>query len=472
MIGVRGMGSKGARRLCLAAALLCAAGGAAEAAAAPAKPSARHLEWADCEIGVIIHQDVQVYDRSYTSHESTNLPPASVFNPSDLDTDQWIETAAAAGAKYAVLVAKHCSGFSLWPTKAHDYSVASSPWKGGKGDVVADFMASCRKYGIRPGIYASTGRNSYLGLNTAGKRLPDDQWRRYVDVVKTQLRELWTNYGELFEIWFDGGNLPADRGGREIEDLLAELQPNALVFQGNPERFNCLRWTGNERAHAPEVCWSRTNRITDSDGVSEAFGERYAGRREGRFWCPGEADMPNRDQNYALQGGWFWRPGDDVHVLPPERLLDGYMTSVGRNCNMLVGMVIDDRGRVPDPDVAAFRRFGELVRELYAHPAGRASGAGEYVASHRCRRFEIAVPGGMKPSLASIQEDLADGESIRCFIISGHDGTAWHTVASGLSVGHRRLVRFRPGPYSRFRLDVWGINGNPDPVVRDFSLYE
>ena len=112
---------------------------AVDAAIGAALPTRQQLEWADCEIGVIIHQDVQVYVPSYEDHTDTNVPPASVFNPSALDTDQWVETARAAGAKYAVLVAKHCSGFSLWPTKAHGYSVASSPWKGGKGDVVADF---------------------------------------------------------------------------------------------------------------------------------------------------------------------------------------------------------------------------------------------------------------------------------------------------------------------------------------------
>ena len=238
--------------------LIAALCGAVAAGAADTKdvlPSARHLEWADCEIGVIIHQDVQVYEPSYEWYKQMGYTPApTVFNPSSLDTDQWIETAKAAGAKYAVLVAKHCSGFSLWPTKAHDYSVASSPWKGGKGDVVADFIASCRKFGIKPGIYASTGANARLMVSK--NEISDTaKWSAYLDVVKTQLTELWTNYGELFEIWFDGGNLPPDKGGREIEDILLRLQPNAVVFQGNPARMTSLRWCGNEDVGSMGLRW-------------------------------------------------------------------------------------------------------------------------------------------------------------------------------------------------------------------------
>lgn len=434
-------------------------------------PTERQLEWADCEVGVIIHHDIEVYQPEYDIGSPSNPPPARLFDPSALDTDQWLETAAAAGAKYAVLVAKHCSGFSLWPTKAHDYSVASSPWKGGKGDVVADFIASCKKYGIRPGLYASTGRNAYLKMTVDGKVLPPEEWKNYLQVVKTQLTELWTNYGELFEIWFDGGNLPADQGGREIDDILVRLQPKAIVFQGNPARSSCVRWIGNERAHAPEVCWSRTNCGTESTGVVEAQGEAYAGCRDGRHWCPGEADVPNRDALYGYLGGWFWRKGEDGAVFSGEQLLDKYMTSVGRNCNMLIGMVIDDRGRVPDADVAAFRDFGRCVKDLYANPVAFASGSGEAVNKWGWRRLEVSVPAEVRPSLMSVREDLTKGENVRNFSLGGFDGKTWRTLVSGVNIGHRRLERFRPGPYTRYRLDFWGIQGQTTPVIRSFELF-
>lgn len=436
----------------------------ASQAAAPDRPTARHLEWADCEIGVIIHHDLQVYAPSFTRHDDTNVPPASVFNPSALDTDQWLETAKAAGAKYAVFVAKHCSGFSLWPTKAHAYSVASSPWKGGKGDLVADFLASCRAFGIRPGLYASTGRNCLYGICGDIGRKPESVWRPYAAMVQQQLTELWTNYGELFEIWFDGGNLPRERGGLAIEDLLVKLQPNAVVFQGNPARMPCVRWVGNEAGRAPDPCWSRTRAGTDSDGMKERNGLIFRGEPEGAFWCPGEADTPNRDrQKGAFQGGWFWREGQDGLVYPAEALLDRYFTSVGRGCNMLIGMVIDNRGRVPDADVREFVRFGQLVRKLYENPLASTNGT--------ARVFELTVPAGKRPDLLSVAEDLRAGEKVRAFALSGFDGTAWRPLAKGEHVGHRRLVRFAADGCTRFRLELTAPAG-VTPVIRDLTLYD
>ena len=135
-----------------------------------AKPTARQKEWMDAELGVIIHLDVQVFENTYNWRDKWGYTPdPGVFNPSALDTDQWIKAASDFGAKYAILVAKHCSGFSLWPTKAHSYSVASSPWKNGKGDIVADFIASCRKYGVKPGIYCSASANAYMRVDLPGR---------------------------------------------------------------------------------------------------------------------------------------------------------------------------------------------------------------------------------------------------------------------------------------------------------------
>jgi len=429
-------------------------------------PSAQHLEWADCEIGVIIHQDVQVYEPSYEWYKQMGYTPdPSVFNPSSLDTDQWIETAKAAGAKYAVLVAKHCSGFSLWPTKAHDYSVASSPWKGGKGDVVADFIASCRKFGIKPGIYASTGANARLMV--ASNKISDPvKWGGYLEVVKTQLTELWTNYGELFEIWFDGGNLPPDKGGREIEDLLLRLQPNAIVFQGNPARIPSLRWCGNEHARVPEVSWNRSNIGTDSDGTNDGSDPAtYAGDFNGRFWVPAEADTPNRDKIQAFQGGWMWHPDEDAYVYPAETLLEKYFTSVGRGANLLVGMVIDDRGLVPDADVREFRRFGELLKKLEAsRVAYTKGGAHDYLC--------LDVPEGVHPNLVSVREDLTHGERVKTWDLWGYDGSKWHTICHEIGMGHRRFVHFRKRDYRRYMLVAWDHRGKGEAEIRDFALYE
>lgn len=171
-------------------------------------PTKAQLKWADAEIGVMYHLDMQVFEPTYEFRKDWNYQPdVSKFNPKELDTDQWIKSAKAAGATYAVLVAKHCSGFSLWPTKAHEYSVKNSPWKNGQGDIVKDFIASCKKYGVRPGLYASASVNAFLRVNNPGRVLSGNaaDQENYKEVVRTQLTELWSQYGELFEIWFDGG---------------------------------------------------------------------------------------------------------------------------------------------------------------------------------------------------------------------------------------------------------------------------
>ncbi len=330
--------------------------------------------------------------------------------------------------------------------------------------MVADFVASCRRHGIRPGLYASVGCNAYLGVD--GNKLvgPHDpeRWRAYVDMVKRQLRELWTHYGELFEIWFDGGNLPAEQGGEEISELLLELQPNAVVFQGDPERMQTVRWIGNERAVAPYPCWSTTHLGTSSDGVNEAQGERYSGCAAGRYWCPGEADMPNRDQEKAYQGGWFWQPGEDHHLYPPQELLERYYQSVGRNCNFLLGMAIDDRGLVPEADSAQMRRLSELIKDQFSRPRGRTDGSGLV--------FDIPNPERKTVDMVCLMEEIRHGERIQRFTVSGIDGETQVPLVSGTCVGHRFLERFPACSYPGFRLTV--EEAGSTPALREFSLWQ
>ncbi len=427
-------------------------------------PSPRQLEWADCEIGVIIHQDLQVYEPGYNFRDNWNYTPeASKFNPSSLDTDQWLEAARNLGARYAVLVAKHCSGFSLWPTRAHNYSVASSPWQNGHGDVVADFIRSCKKYGIRPGLYASCCNNAKYKISSG--QLVDGtdpvRYRAYLDMVLTQLRELWSNYGELFEVWFDGG-FPRP-GAEEIIELLASLQPNAIAFQGDPDRHQCVRWIGNERAEAPYPCHGATDTMTAEGGEIEyEFQECFYGNITGRYWAPGEADMPNRDQWAAYQGGWFYQPGEDHTIYPPEFLLDCYFTSVGRNCNFLLGMVIDDRGLVPHADFEQFRRTGELIQGVYMHCAGKTAGEGN--------TLELAAEA-VPVATICLMEDIRYGEAVRTFTVYGFDGSNWRFVAAGSAIGHKRLLRIRAQIFSRWKVVVHEQRPGVTVRFREFSLW-
>ena len=313
-------------------------------------PTSCQEEWADMEMGVIIHHCMETYHPEIPEDQwkkAGSLMPAESFAPTDENTDQWIGTAAKMGAKYAVLVANHCSGFSLWPTKENDYSMAKSPYRNGQADVVKDFVESCKKYGVRPGLYYSTGCNTHCGIN-------DDEeidyrsahYQQYVGMVTRQLTELWSQYGEMFEIWFDGGVVPLETGGSDILGLLRKYQPNAICFQGPSGHPTNLRWVGNENGCAPIDCWSTAG--TGSTGFADtSVDETGIGRPDGAYWIPAETDMASRKQS-ALGGGWFWQAGEDHLVYTAEELMDTYLTSVGRNSNLLLGMCIDQRGHFPE----------------------------------------------------------------------------------------------------------------------------
>ncbi|MDR3268346.1 MAG: alpha-L-fucosidase, partial [Tannerella sp.] len=330
------------------------------------KPTQEQTAWADAEIGVLIDLDIITFAPDYSLSKLGTPPDAAIFNPTALNTDQWLEAAQKLGATYAVLVAKHSSGFSLWPTKAHDYSVKNSPWKDGKGDIVEDFIASCRKYNIKPGIYASTPTNGYLHVVNSrvkpGSPVTQEEYNR---IVEQQLIELWSNYGELFEIWFDGGVLSKKEGGTDALLLVKKLQPDAIAFQGPYGHPNLVRWVGNEEGVAPYPCWATADSTTNADGtvvVNGLNGEPFA-----PYWCPGESDFTLR-WNRSFQGGWFWKEGQDSMMFTVDELMTKYITSVGRNTNMLLGVVIDDKGLVPEADVTRIEAFGKTIQAQYGKP--------------------------------------------------------------------------------------------------------
>lgn len=426
------------------------------------RPSAGHLAWADCEVGAIIHLDVQVFEPAYEcSRQWGYTPKPNVFQPHELDTDQWVAAARSAGAKYAVLVAKHGSGFSLWPTRAHAYSVASTSWRHGKGDIVRDFVQSCQRQGVRPGLYANASFNAYLNVDNPGvvRSANGEDQACYNAVVEQQLTELWTDYGELFEIWFDGGVLPPVQGGPELAPLLQKLQPGAVVFQG-PRGCPLLRWVGNERGEAPYPCWSTTNTLSAADGVAERLD--LGGDPEGTIWAPAESDMPNRDQHKAFQGGWFWRAGEDEHLYSVEHLLERYDLSVGRNTNLLLGMVIDSRGLVPDADAARFDAFGKAVRKQSATCLGRTAGGGS--------RIDLPLPEPAWVDRLVLMEDCAQGERVRRYRVEGETTAGWKTLARGTCIGHKRIEPLAPVAVRSLSLCLEESAGLP--AVREFAAYD
>lgn len=424
-------------------------------------PNARQLAWADAEMGVLIHFDMPVYQPDYNFRNWGTHPDASLFNPTELNTDQWLDAAHKLGAKYAVLVAKHCSGFSLWPTEAHDYSIKQSPWKNGEGDIVADFIASCKKYNIKPGIYASTTANGYLYVDNPGivqEGAPVTQ-EEYNKIVTKQLTELWSNYGELFEIWFDGGVLSKDQGGADVLSLVQKLQPNAIAFQGPYGHPNLVRWVGNEEGVAPYPCWATADSTTNADGTRVING--LNGDPSAPFWCPGESDFTLR-WNRSFQGGWFWTAGQDSMMFTVSELLTKYETSVGRNTNMLLGLVVNDKGLIPEADVRQVEALGKEIVRQYGKPLKQTSGTGsEYI-------INFDKPVCINRVL--MQEDISNGERVLKYSLKGKKNKEWIDLSAGSCIGHKHIDRFDPQTIDAIKLVV--TESKADPQIKNFAVFE
>ena len=408
-------------------------------------PTPQQVEWSDAEIGVIIHLDINIFaPDTFDDSNPATLPPLSAFNPEKLDTDQWLSAAKAAGAKYAVLVAKHGTGFALWPSKANTYNVGHTPWRNGKADIVADFVASCKRYDIKPGLYYSLNFNTLYA--SFGRCKDAAAQTAYNEVVLKQLTELWTQYGDLFEIWFDGGVRSDDKGGlaSKVTSLVEQHQPKAILFQGPSSCKNLIRWIGNENGNAPYPHWSTSDFTTSSTGVEEIAG--LHGNPDGKIWCPGEADFPNRWSS-SWKSGWLWRAGQDDAVLPPEALVERYYTSVGRNANMLIGMVIDTSGLFPKKDADAFVAFGKEIKHRFATRIGETKGTGDVI--------EFSLPGNSKRiNHVEIMEDITKGERIRQYKVEGLVNGKWTMLCEGTSVGHKRLQKCELVAASTVRLTV------------------
>ena len=428
-----------------------------------AKPTKEQLAWQDMELGVLIHYCMEIYHPEltgdwYKTEKVRELLAPETIHPTKLDPAQWVNSAAEMGAKYAVLVANHCTGFSLWDTKVNDFSIAHTNWRGGGGDICRAFIEACREYGLKPGFYYSTGCNGYYNINDSWKwDYRSEYYQAYVKNVEAQVTELWTEYGDLFEIWFDGGIIPPDQGGPDLTPILRQHQPHAICFQGPRDYAHNIRWVGNEDGLAPENCWATTNAgEARYDGTipDERAG---VGDPDGKYYWPAECDMPNRT-HAAYGGGWAWRTGEEHLLFTPEQLLDCYVRSVGRNANLLLGMAISKDGDFQDEE--QFRAFGSLLRKTFGTPLASldhpAAEDGQY---------RLTLPERQKIRYVSIREDIAEGQRIRGFRLLA-DG---RTVYESACVGHRRIVPFEDLSAVEIALEITAQSGNAS--LRDLAVY-
>ena len=425
-----------------------ASGGAAGSTPLP-RPSRQQALWQDMDLGMFFHFDLPIYQPGWNWRSWKDRPTPQMYNPSKLDTDQWMEAARAMGARYAVLVAKHCSGFLQWQSDLYPYGVKQSPWRNGKGDVVRDFVESCHKYGIKPGLYASVTANGYLevdnpGLVNRGKGGDPAAQARYVKICEQMLTELWSRYGDLFEIWFDGGALPVEKGGPDLVPIYQKHQPHAIVFQGPAAS---IRWIGNERGVAKYPCWATVPHREDYHG---------SGDPNGPFWLPGECDVPVRNHE------WFWTPDGAQKLYSVEQLMDMYYRSVGHNCNLLLNANPNPEGLIPEPDFQRYVEFGKEIRRRFDKPLAQTEGRGATV--------QLRLPEPTTIDHVVVMEDIRHGERVRAYRIEGQVGAdTWRPLCEGQSIGHKRIQAFDSTEVGAVRLHV--TDSAEEPLIRKLAVY-
>lgn len=432
-------------------------------------PAPHQLKWHEAEMGVVFHYDLHVFDGQIYGQGNNRINPVedyNIFNPTQLDTDQWIQAAKAAGAKFAVLTATHETGFGLWQSDVNPYCLKAVKWRDGKGDIVRDFVNSCRKYGIQPGIYIGIRWNSLLGIHNF-KAEGDGEFARnrqawYKRLCEKMVTEICTRYGDLFMIWFDGGADDPKGLGPDVEPIVTKYQPECLFYH-NVNRAD-FRWGGSESGTVGYPCWSSFpypySHSNANEGVRNHNELLAHGDADGRYWVPAMADTPLRGYNGRHE--WFWEPGDDDKaVYPLENLMDMYEKSVGRNATLIVGLTPNPDGVIPEGDVKRLKEWGEEIARRFGTPLALTSG--------KAKKLSLDLKGKQKVNYYILQEDITLGERIRAYRVEARTGGKWVTVAKGISVGHKRIERFGPVEATAFRVVVEQCTDTPQ--IRDFSVY-
>lgn len=433
-------------------------------------PSQAQLAWQNAELGVVFHYDLHVFDNKQYSQTQNRVTPVAdynIFNPGSLNTDQWIRSAKAAGARFAIMTVTHETGFALYQSDVNPYCLKAIKWRDGKGDIVRDFVNSCRKYGLKPGLYVGIRWNSFFGVHDfkvegGSSRFTANRQSYYNKMIEGMVKELCTRYGPLFEIWFDGGAADPNAGTPDILPIVEKYQPGCL-FYWNSQRADA-RWGGSESGTVGYPCWA-TFPYASTDAqkypqITEKGNDLLKhGNPDGRYWMPAMADAPLR--GYDGRHEWFWEPGDTGHIWPVENLVDMYYKSVGRNATLILGLTPDPSGLIPKPDSIRLSAFGEEIHRRFDKPVLSRSGAGRAIVLRMSTATEV--------NQLVLQEDISQGESIRQYQLLAKVGDKWKRVCNGSSVGHKRIQVFAPVTAKVFKLEISKAHGMPK--VQNIALY-
>ena len=412
-------------------------------------PTPQQLEWQQMELTAFLHFGINTFTGREWGDGKEN--PA-LFNPTDFDAEQWVRSLKEAGFKMAILTAKHHDGFCLWPTKTTGHSVAASPWKDGKGDVVRELRDACDKYGIKFGVYLSPWDRNASCYGDSPK---------YNEFFIEQLTELLTNYGEVHEVWFDGANGEGPNGKKQEYDWTAilstirRLQPRAVTAIMGDD----VRWVGNERGLGRETEWSATvltpgtyarceeqNKALGVKATSKDLGGRdmLVNAKE-LFWYPSEVDV-------SIRPGWFYHQQEDNQVKSLKHLTDIYFKSVGYNSVLLLNIPPDQRGRISDADVNRLKEFADYRKEIFADNRVKGGLKAWTARPGDTRVYQLRPKSEI--NVVMLREDISKGQRMEAFTVEALTADGWKEIAKGTTVGYKRLIRIPAVEARQLRVKV------------------
>ncbi len=388
---------------------------------------------------------IHIAPQTWQDSESDTLKtPLSDMNPEELDTDQWVAVAESMGAKYIVFVAKHEGGFCWWPTRTTEHCVRNIPWRSGRGDVLKDLSESCRRRGMKLGVYLSPPDRIHK-VGVGGKAEDPAQQEAYAALFRRQLTEVLSQYEPMMEVWFDGSLI------FDVGDILKQHAPQAVVFQG-PQAS--IRWVGNEDGVAPDPNWNTVDRA--QTGARWGTLTAADGDPEGDAWLPNECDA-------RIRATWFWH-SDNAHTLKTvEQLMDIYEKSVGHGAVLLLNQTPDRSGRIPEADARRAAEFGAEIVRRYGNPLAETSGMG--------RTLFVTLPAaGAVVDRVTLMEDIAGGAVVRAYAIEAEVDGSWKEITKGTSIGYKKIDRFPPIAATRWRWTCTQVGSLGRPVLRAFRL--
>ena len=417
--------------------------------AARVVPSEKQLAWQQMELTAFIHFGINTFTDSEWG--SGNESP-EWFNPTALDCEQWVQTLKRGGFKMIILTAKHHDGFCLWQTETTEHSVAHSPWRDGKGDVVRELSDACRKHGMKFGVYLSPWDRNAPSYGDSPA---------YNALFIAQLTELLTNYGRVDEVWFDGACGEGANGKRQVydwESILATihtLQPHAVTAIMGDD----VRWVGNEGGRGRRTEWSATpytpkslnggpeaNAALGLEEMSSDLGSReLVARANGVYWYPSEVDV-------SIRPGWFYHEWQDDEVRTLANLVDIYYTSVGRNSVLLLNVPPDRRGLIHETDAERIEALGNYLTKTFATSKIAERVRPWHAAAGDSREYK--VEGGAIVNTLLISEDIERGQRVERFTIEAYVNGGWHHIADGTTIGYKRLLRFSDCRAERIRVTI------------------